>query len=282
MIHYNPSGLKSSDYEYPGDREALEALRKLPIVDKIMAAYLDYQIKSGMFIETKQNCFRVTQQTYPRLYQLYQTCLDRLNMDKEPRLYLNLTYDYNAYATGANSPYIVVHSSCVNNFTDEELLALMGHELGHVKSGHVLYHSLIRFVLSMISSQLGGIASLVSVGFLYALIDWDRKSEYTADRAGMIAAGSLKPSIDLMTRLMGREPNQKYVTASVDDMMKQHSSFEITKNDPLGKLIYIANTVNQQHPWAVQRIKALNEWEKTEDYQSLLNATKQTTERIAQ
>ena len=269
MINYNSNGLKASDYEYSGDREALNVLKKIPIIDRLMAAYMDFVIKSGMFIKVKQNCFRVTPATYPSLYNLYQTCLDRLNMDKEPQLYIDLNYEYNAYATGVDSPFIVLHSSLVNVCSDGELLSLMGHELGHINSGHVLYQNLANNLLAMLTSYLKGLAPLVSTGTMFALMDWQRKAEYTADRAGMIASGGLQPSTDLLARLMGRGTGENYVDFSNENLLEQYEDFDLSKDGVIGKLIYVSQSAFQSHPWTINRVKKLTEWEQTENYRAI-------------
>ncbi len=271
MINYHENGIKASDYEYSGDREALIALKKIPVIDKLLSAYLDFTIKSGMFVQVQQNCFRVTKETYPRVYELYQICLNRLNMKQEPSLYIDLNYEYNAYATGIGSPFIVVNSSMVDDCTDGELMALMGHELGHINSSHVLYHNLARNLMVLLTSHLKALAPLISTGTVFALFDWQRKSEYTADRAGMIAAGGLQPSVDLMLRLMGKGEVQKYVDLSLDTAMKQYQDFNISKDSFIGKFLYVTQTAAMGHPWSIQRIKALSDWSKTENYAGVVS-----------
>ena len=273
MIHYRSEGLKASDYEYEGDREALNALKKIPIMDRLIATYLDFAIKSGMFIKIKQNAFRVTAETYPSLYRLYQTCLDRLNMEKEPQLYIDLQYEYNAYAAGVDSPFIVLHSSLVNDCTEGELMALMGHELGHINSGHVLYQNLANSLLSLLTSYLKGLAPLISTSTMFALMDWQRKAEFTADRAGMIASGALQPSVDLLSRLMGRGTGENYVDFSNEALMLQYEDFDLSKDSVIGRLIYVSQTAFQSHPWTINRIKKLTEWEQSANYIAVYKET---------
>ena len=272
MINYDPNGLKSSDYEYPGDREALEIVKKIPVFDKLMAYYVDFSNKSGMHIEVSQNCFRVTEQTHPRIYSLYQTAMDRLNMEKEPKLYIKMDYEYNGYATGVDDPYIVVNSSTVNDFTDGEFLTLIGHELGHIKSGHVLYHNMIRMITGLITTKLGTLAPLINMGTMYALMDWSRKSEHTADRAGMIACGSLDSAVKQLSKMMGRGTCGEYVDFSTESILKQYQDFDMSKDSIIGKIIYVSKTAGMSHPWTVNRIKKLMEWAESGQFEKLISA----------
>ena len=271
MVCYDPAGLKASDYEHPGDRVALAALKSIPVVDKLLAVYLDFSIMSNMYVQTKGDGFRVTAETYPRLYRLYETALNRLNMQKEPKLLLDLKYDYNAYATGIDDPYIVVHSSSVRDASDGELLYLLGHELGHINSGHVLYHQLASILSNELTGIFMGFAPLISAGFMYSLYDWKRKSELTADRAGAIAAGGVENAIKYLIRTMGLGTCDRYVDFSIENVMDQYEDFDLSKDGVVGKLIYTMQTLPQSHPWSILRIKALQDWEKTEQYSTILD-----------
>ncbi len=271
MVYYDPDGLRASDYEHPSDGAALAALKSIPVVDKLLAAYMDFNIKSSMYIQTKGDGFRVTGETYPRLYRLYETALRRLNMQKEPKLLLELSYEYNAYATGAGEPYIVLNSSSVRDATDEELLYLMGHELGHINSGHVLYHGLARILSNELTGIFRGFAPLISAGLMYSLYDWDRKSELTADRAGAIAAGGVENAIKYRIRTMGQGTCSRYVNFSLENVLSQYEDFDTSKDSVIGKLIYTVQTLPQSHPWSITRIKALTDWSETEQYQTVVH-----------
>lgn len=268
MINYNVNGLKSSDYEHSADKVALETLRKIPLLNTIMAAFLDFTTKSSLYMEVSGDYFRVTEATCPRVYKLFQLALDRLNMDKEPELFIKPDYNFNAFAAGAKENFIVINSSCVENFTDEELLMDLGHELGHIKSGHMLYYSLANNINSLIGA-FGGMSALLSTGLGYALMDWQRKSEFTADRAGMIAAMNYEQVQSNMIKYMGHG-SAKDVDFSIDNVMEQYKDFDLAKESVIGKLLYAGLTLGMSHPWSVLRIKELSDWNNSGDYKDLI------------
>lgn len=270
MTSYDPNGLKSPDYEHPSDRAALAALKSIPLLDKVMGVFLDLSIKSGMYIKDKGDGMRVTRETYPRLYDLYETAVQRLNMKVEPKLYLSFQYEYNAYATGVNEPYIVAHSSCIRDSTDEEILYLLGHELGHINSGHVLYHNLANVLGQNLTGVFQGLAPLVSTGLMFSLYDWQRKSELTADRAGAIAAGGVDGGIGFSIRTMGKGSCDRYIDFSLENILEQYQEFDLSREGVLGKLIYMMETAYSTHPWTIARIKALTDWKETEQYRELM------------
>ena len=65
---------------------------------------------------------------------------------------------------------------------------MIGHELGHAMSGHAVYKTLLLRLLSM-----SGLLSAIPMGglsirmIIAALMEWSRKSELSADRAGLLA-----------------------------------------------------------------------------------------------
>ena len=56
---------------------------------------------------------------------------------------------------------------------------ILGHEMGHIKSQHVLYNGMYQYLQSR--------RNRFSESLAAAILDWQRKSEVTADRAGLIA-----------------------------------------------------------------------------------------------
>lgn len=263
-------GLKTTDYEHPGEKLAMAALRRIPLLDLVFAKYLDMTIKTDLWADCAGNNFRITEKTNPRIYRLYRTALARLDMPREYPLYSELGYGYNAYAAGAKENFIVIRSSCISDYSDGEMLQLLGHEIGHIKSGHVVYQGLARS-LNAILASLGGVAQGAAVGLQYAIMDWGRKAEYTADRAGLLASGDLKATADQAMTLLGQSDRIDYIDFSLDEVLKQAEEFKEENTDVVGKLLYANYTLTASHPWSILRIKQLYEWEQSGGYEAVVN-----------
>lgn len=263
-------GLKTTDYEHPGEKLAMAALRKVPLLDLVFAKYMDMTMKTDLLAECAGNNFRITDKTNPRIYRLYQTALARLDMPREYPLFSELGYEYNAYAAGAKENFIVIRSSCISDYSDGEMLQVLGHEIGHIKSGHVLYQGIARN-LNAILASLGGVAQGAAVGLQYAIMDWGRKAEYTADRAGLIASADLRSTVDQRMTLLGQSDRIDYIDFSLDEVLKQAEEFEEGNADVVGKLLYVNYTLTESHPWSILRIKQLYEWEQSGGYEEVVS-----------
>lgn len=269
MMYGRLAGLRPEDFEHPGEKTAMAAMRKIPLLDVALAKYIDIQTQMTSYADAAGNYFRITEKTNPRIYSLYKLALERLDMPKEYPLFCKLGFDYNAAAIGADNPFIVIYSSTIANYSDGEMLNLLGHELGHIKCGHVKYYGLANSLNSILGS-LGGIAASASAGLKYAIMDWHRKAEYSADRAGLIAAGDIEAVLNENMNMLGRSESINYIDFDVDEVMKQAEDFDVETSDVIGKLLYVAFTTKSTHPWSILRLKQIREWYDSGEYLALI------------
>ena len=59
----------------------------------------------------------------------------------------------NAMAIGKDKPFIVVTTGLVNLHDEEELRWVIGHELGHILSGHAVYRTMLLFLIQLIAAD---------------------------------------------------------------------------------------------------------------------------------
>jgi len=260
-------GLKVSDYEYPGEQNALDLLKKIPLLDQIANGILKMNAQMYSLPEMEGDLYRVTAETCPELYSLYQTALQRLDMPEEYPLFAKCAFEYNAFAS-FGSPCVVVYSSILKNFRKDELLFILGHELGHIKSGHSIYQYIAEN-LRMLVSQIPVVGMEASIGLFYTLHHWYRMHECTADRAGVIAAGSTDAAMRGLGRLMGVDKRYPLVHFSPEELLRQNDSFEEENQDLVTKMICLLYIAESKHPWTVTRVKALHEWEVSGQFQAL-------------
>src|SRR3989442_8403804 len=97
----------------------------------------------------------------------------------------------------------VINSGALKLVEDDELRALLGHEVGHVMSGHALYHTLLVLILNVSLGFLPFLAGIALLPIQLALLEWFRKSELSSDRAGLLASQDPNASLRMFLKMAG-------------------------------------------------------------------------------
>jgi hypothetical protein len=129
--------ISSRSWEHPADRAALAALRKLPVFDEVLKRLFGFFGEKPTRLAFQANAVRVSERQFPRLHELYQDVCKTLDAPEEYDLFVSQTPIVNAGAYGMDEPFIILNSGTVTLLEDEELSYVLGHELGHILSGHV-------------------------------------------------------------------------------------------------------------------------------------------------
>src|SRR5437764_262943 len=79
------------------------------------------------------------------------------------------------------------------------LLAIIGHELGHIQAEHVANRVLASLLSTGVSAASGfaGLGQLITWPLSKALMQWSRCAELTADRAALLASRDLRSSVEM-------------------------------------------------------------------------------------
>lgn len=256
--------LDSASYEHPLDRTLLSALKKIPFIETIGGWVIDYYSKTDYLTEGRGNYFEVTEKSYPRVDKLRKIATDRLSIDFDFPIFIKREWNYNAYTTGLKSPVMVLHSSIVEDFTDDELLSIIGHEMGHRKSKHTIYHFMARNIIGLVRN-FGYIGEFALQTLIIALKEWERKSELTADRAGYIACQNKEASMNALFKLMGvpivHNNQGKYNFQIEDALIQAQEHYDHLGSSKYQKFVYALLTSQIDHPWTIERISEINKWE---------------------
>src|SRR5581483_2889797 len=85
----------------------------------------------------------------------------------------------------------------------DEQRSVLGHELGHVMSGHTTYSTIAIILMYFGVSNLPFIAAAAILPFQLALLEWYRKSEFSSDRAGLLSVQDLNTVMSTEMKLAG-------------------------------------------------------------------------------
>lgn len=259
------------EYEHPLDKKALNALEGTPGLETLVKKFYQYGIERLVKIRYTGSNIKVTKQNFPQLYQPLKTTCEVLSLQPVPDLYIEMGF-INAFTTGVEKPIIVLTSGCVGLLSYDELLFVLGHEVGHIKSQHVLYHEMAS-VLPILGDILGsvtlGIGGAIATGIEVALLNWQRKSEFTSDRAGLLACQNIEAATTAMMKIAGAPPRY-YRNLKAKDFEKQAKEFEGFDIDKLDKIAKYVSVMFADHPWTVMRGHELYQWIESGEYEQIL------------
>ena len=192
-----------------------------------------------------------------------------------PRFYTQWGYDINGYTTGyKEDTLLVLNSGTVDLLSDDELRYVAGHEMGHIKSGHVIYHVMGQLFNTAISQI--PLVSTLTTPIYYGLMYWNRMSEFTADRAGLLACQDIDAAISAIIKMSGL-PLKYFEKMNRDSFIKQATEFRKSFSGFTDNVIKAISIMGSSHPWTVLRAAELLLWYESGEYQRILNAAQVRT-----
>lgn len=266
------TNLSSFEYEHPTDRSYLNKLNTNVVIEKLIKLYSEYNFERILLVQYTGSNIRVTPKNIPYLYNALKTVCEVLDVKNMPPLYV-APGSLNAMTVGSSKPIIVISSIALSLLSYDELLFILGHEVGHIKSQHVLYHSIgnfIPYIAGVIGNLTLGIGEIAVKGVLILLYQWYRMSEITADRAGLLACQNIDAAVSVMAKLSGYPPS-RYDEIDNDLFLDQAVEFENFDKNAFDKLLKLFSVLYKTHPWTVMRAKELKSWYDNGDYARVYN-----------
>jgi len=209
---------------------------------------------------------RVGPSQFPRLNALYTDVLTTMDWEPRPELFISQTPFVNAGAYGMERPFIVINSGALKLLDDDEMRALLGHEVGHVMSGHALYHTLLVLILNVSLGFLPFLAGIALLPIQLALLEWFRKSELSSDRAGLLASQDPSASLRMFLKMAG---GGDMAEMDLNTFLVQAKEYEET-GGALDRVFKILNTLGASHPFNTLRAAELQRWIEAGHYERVL------------
>ncbi|MEP6690545.1 MAG: M48 family metallopeptidase [Gemmatimonadaceae bacterium] len=262
-------------WEHPADRAALNTLRSIPGFDEVVKKVAGFFGERGVRHLFLADAVRIGPRQRPKLWGLYQEVLETMDWPEQPQLYVTQTPMVNAGAVGFDKPFIIMNSGTLGLLDREERRTILGHELGHIMSGHATYRTLALILLMIGLRNLPFLAGLALMPIELALYEWFRKSEFSCDRAGLLSGQDPDASMRTFLKLAGGGAKLAGLATgeedeiSLDEFLVQAREYETDEN-MVDTVMKVLNVAFRTHPFNTVRAAELQRWVSSGEYDRIL------------
>lgn len=260
-------GLASTPlYAHPVDGWIIKSLNSTPVksamnkaLDAIVSFNFGGNLVRGIVIE---------QNSFPELFAVLSHCSKTLCIPI-PHSVTEHREDalLNAFTAGTDEySFIVISSALYDVMTKEEVCFVIGHECGHIAAGHAANTTLVNLLLGALKVN-PLIGSILKSTAGLPLTAWSRRSEITADRAGLLCCGDVRIAQKALLRLVIGLANIENV--DIDNYLRR-----ARETKKFHKIPYLFNQLFATHPDIPKRIEALELFADSEIYYHLSGKSK--------
>lgn len=247
-------------YAHPVDSWILRTLNATPVkavINKAIEAYTSFQfghdLISSIFIDQK---------SFPELFKVLSHCSRTLGIPIPHAVARNDIALFNAYTAGTDEyAFINISTGLCQFYTQEEACFVIGHECGHIASGHMVYHTLVTVLTEATLGGFGFLGGILRATAGLPLMAWSRRSEITADRAGLLCCNDIKVAERALLRLVSGIADVDRV--DLEDYLRKAK--EVRRYHQLSEL----HEFFSSHPEIPKRIEALRLFSSSEFYYAL-------------
>ncbi len=277
--HMKFADLDKHEYVHPADSRALAALRTIPGIDSALKKLLAVTGESAIRVIFMASAVKVTPEQCPDLHAKLQVACTTLGVDM-PDLFVQQSPVVNAFTGGVERPVIVLHSSLLERLTDEEVLAVVAHEVGHIHAEHVLYLTAARLLEALAGAALSAapIAAIVTqilTGTMRAaLLAWARRAELSCDRAALLVTQDPHVIGRTMMKLCGGTYASK---VDYEQFLAQARDFQKNYDEKaLDRFWADIIASGMTHPFPVWRVSEILKWVDSGEYKALMTGEQES------
>jgi Zn-dependent protease with chaperone function len=261
------TGISSRAYEHPADRSALVALRKLSGFDVLLRKLFGLFNERAFRLTYLAGSVRVSERQFPHIYSLVRDGSYILDLPDVPECYVVQSPLVNAMALGRDRPFIVMTTGLVNLHDQEELRWVVGHELGHILSGHAVYRTMLLWLIQLAARIAWMPIGYIGLrGIIWGLEEWFRKSELSCDRAGLLAGQDVDAARRALMKLAG---GPQLSELNPDAFREQAHEYDAVP-DLRDSILKILQLQGNTHPFTVVRFAELDRWAVNGEYERIL------------
>ncbi|KAK4535801.1 hypothetical protein CDCA_CDCA06G1826 [Cyanidium caldarium] len=265
--------LRATDFRHPLDEastRSMDLLTRFTGLNMLVRQVIGPIAEQIIEVENISMGVLVGPEQLPRLHRLLVEACSILGLNV-PDLYIRQNPVPNAYtmAIDGRRPFIVVHSSLLDmGLTDEEIQAVLAHELGHLKCEHGVWVTVANLLLLALA-QLGELGQTLANTLVSRLCYWLQAAELSCDRASLLVVQDPRLVVSVIMKLSGGS------VLYANEMNPEAYLKQAARLDQVSRTL-IGRRVRQQiqraatHPLPVVRARELDRWAHSPEYRRVL------------
>jgi len=260
VILKQPYDLKAEYYECDADKSARTFMSGLWPV-KVAAKYgIEKFSEPTLRSQLIGSCVKVSTKQFPKINEAASVC-SRILSISDCEIYISKakTLGASVYGVG-DTNYILLTSGIIEAMDYNDILFILGRQMGHVKSGHLLFLSLLNIFTSGVKS-IPWVGTAIYNLLSFALINWQRSSELTADRAGLLCCQSIRTATRALTK-QALGSKKLFEKTDIDEFLRQ--SCQLSSSSKWSEYMQAA-------PAVLTRIRELQSFKESHFYQRIMN-----------
>lgn len=243
----------STDFRHPMECEAELGIQCNSIYQELSRMWGSVKMQIKAQADMALIGYPVTEYTLPRVHRIYQQVRQTLRCEENYGLFVDYGYDLTVVTSGSEKDghIIRLNSACAEELTDEELAALLGHEIGHILLDHIQHREILDSI-DGISKLLPVASEMVKNQLLSYYGKWMLASEFSADRVSMIAANGIEPVLSLLRKQAG--------AANLDDTYLDMMEQKVLPVPNKMGMYYVLMSESMPYFGLIMRMQELRAW----------------------
>jgi uncharacterized tellurite resistance protein B-like protein len=227
---------------YQGDLQDTKELYEVYKVKQIIESHEEILKEHISFRdELLANSVRLTAVISPRLHRIIEKVKSAFEIKDKIEFFSLNDNSYNAFAFKQKSNISIVFTSgLLENFSDEEILFVLGHEIGHI----LFEHNRLLLLYNPGKRKITFLPILAEKKFL----TWQKKAEISCDRAGLVACKNYQTAIQSLLKV-SYGLTEKNLNFNLPELMSQLKDIAHSE--------YLSQLSTATHPLLPVRLKAL-------------------------
>lgn len=259
-------GISAAAFAHPADRAATAALHSVPLLDRVVKRFSEFSSEKRLRQLFLGQAVRLGEDQLPAVWAMQRAAAHTFDVERCPLLYVTQQPVSNAVTFGTHEPVTLVASALVAGSSEIELRSVLAHEMGHVLADHVALTQTFEMVRQIVQRvlRIQPIAGVPMLGLYYALLEWSRAAELTADRAAALGVADPLVVCGALMRVAGGPLPE----LNLDAFVRQATEYA-GEDDPFNRWSRFFDEITADHPFPVRRVRELSAWVASGEYDRL-------------